>query len=78
MNYLKLTSWETGNNIWLPESEIGMVIFEEDYTRIKTKSQKTVKVLQGESYFDDMLMPQLPQPEDYDSINYTEDEDLPF
>ena len=78
MTYLKLTSWETGNNIWLPDNEIGMIIFEEDYTRIKTKTQKTVKVLQGESYFDDMLMPQLPQPEDYDSINYTEDEDLPF
>lgn len=78
MTYLKLVSWETGNNIWLPDNEIGMIIFEKDYTRIKTKSQKTIKVLQDEDYFDNLLMPQLPQPGDYDSINYTEDEDLPF
>ena len=79
MNYLKLTSWETGNNIWLPEGEIAVIYFDEEFTRIKTKNDKTIKVTQNESYFDDLLMPQLPQPEDYED-NYVpyDDDELPF
>lgn len=78
MNYLKLTSWETGKNLWLPEGEIAIIYFEEEFTRIKTKSQKTLKVLQNEDYFDGLLMPPLPQPEDYERDYDYDDDELPF
>lgn len=78
MSYLKLTSWETGKNIWLPESEIAIIYFEEEFTRIKTKTQKTLKVLQNEDYFDGLLMPPLPQPEDYERDYDYDDDELPF